>query len=261
MSDQPAPFAPPVNDDYWVLARQPLQCLLFLSPLLAVYELGVLQLAPTSRAELRNGADYWLRETLRTAGLVQPWLLPAVVVGLLFGWHVVGRYRWSLSAATMIGMFAESLLFGACLMVLGQLQDFAFRQQLPFGLTLALQAPAEVQLQKAVGYVGAGIYEELLFRLLLLPVCYLVLRCLAVSSKPAVAVSVLATSLLFAGAHYVGPAADVWSVYSFTFRTVAGVFFALLFVLRGFGITVGAHAAYDLLIGILLPALAANAAA
>jgi hypothetical protein len=31
---------------------------------------------------------------------------------------------------------------------------------------------------------------------------------------------------------------------------VAGVFFALLFLYRGFGITAGTHALYDILVGI-----------
>jgi hypothetical protein len=44
-------------------------------------------------------------------------------------------------------------------------------------------------------------------------------------------------------------------LFSFVFRATAGVFFAGLFVVRGFGITVGSHAAYDLLVGILIPAM------
>jgi membrane protease YdiL (CAAX protease family) len=129
--------------------------------------------------------------------------------------------------------------------------------QFPQALTMALGLGDEAQWQRAVNYIGAGIYEEVLFRLLLLPVCYGLLRLLTVSRGPALFLAIAGTSLLFAGAHYVGPAADPWSLYSFSFRALAGAFFGGLFVLRGFGITVGAHAAYDLLVGVALPFLGA----
>jgi hypothetical protein len=52
-------------------------------------------------------------------------------------------------------------------------------------------------------------------------------------------------------AHYVGPLGDTFDLYGFTFRAVAGLFFALLFLVRGFGIAAGTHAAYDMLVGLL----------
>ena len=53
-------------------------------------------------------------------------------------------------------------------------------------------------------------------------------------------------------ARYVGPHGDPFSVMTFSFRALAGGFSSLLCILRGFGITVGCHAAYDLLVGLLL---------
>ncbi|MSR58288.1 MAG: CPBP family intramembrane metalloprotease [Planctomycetaceae bacterium] len=245
------------GDDYWVEARQPLHCLLFLLPLLAVYEAGILHLGAGSD-EVRNGADFWMRSGLAQLGLEQAWALPAIVIGLLCLWQLVGRYRWSISAVTLVGMLAESGLFGVCLIVLGQLQDLAFRTHWP-QLLPATDVPGAMSstwhepLAQAVSFVGAGIYEEVLFRLCLLPLVYGLLRGLRIPRGGALVLSILATSALFSAAHYVGPAADAWSPYSFTFRSMAGVFFAALFVLRGFGITVGAHAAYDLLVGVMLP--------
>jgi hypothetical protein len=57
--------------------------------------------------------------------------------------------------------------------------------------------------------------------------------------------------LLFSAAHYIGPLGDSFALYSFTFRAVAGLFFAMLFLLRGFGIAAGTHFFYDLLVGLL----------
>jgi membrane protease YdiL (CAAX protease family) len=65
-----------------------------------------------------------------------------------------------------------------------------------------------------------------------------------------VIVAVTTTSLLFAAAHYVGPYGDPFNGFTFLFRSLAGVFFSILFVYRGFGITAGTHAAYDILVGL-----------
>ena len=51
--------------DYWQQSRRPLTSLAFVTPLLAVYEAGVLWLGPQA---MRNGADVWMRQILRLAG-------------------------------------------------------------------------------------------------------------------------------------------------------------------------------------------------
>lgn len=245
-----------VADDYWLLARQPLHSLLFLVPLLVVYEAGVLKLGTGGEA-VRNGADYWMRLGLARAGADHIWTLPAIVVGLLFVWQIGGKYRWSVSPSALLGMLAESILFGSMLILLGQLQEMAFRHHLPDALPPAAAMTQPGSVPQAVSYIGAGIYEEVLFRLCLLPALCVLLRALMVPGKVALFGAIVLTSGLFAAAHYIGPAAEPWRLYSFTFRAMAGGFFACLFVLRGFGITVGAHAAYDLLVGVLLPGAAA----
>ena len=62
--------------------------------------------------------------------------------------------------------------------------------------------------------------------------------------------AIVATSLLFSAAHYQVFTASGYAFdwYSFSFRFAAGLFFAVLFVTRGFGIAVGAHAMYDILV-------------
>ena len=105
---------------------------------------------------------------------------------------------------------------------------------------------------RALGYVGAGIYEEVLFRLALLPASIAVLRQPVKLRAWATPLAVLATSLLFSAAHHAGPSGEPFDLFRFCFRALAGGIFAGLFVLRGFGITAGSHALYDLLVGVLL---------
>jgi hypothetical protein len=97
--------------------------------------------------------------------------------------------------------------------------------------------------------VGAGIYEELLFRVVL--VAALAWFGQAVLGwRPAVAGlwATLLGAMLFSAAHYVGPYGDQLTLYSFVFRMIAGVFFSGLYLLRGFGITAWTHALYDLIL-------------
>lgn len=242
-------------DSYWSLARSPLHCLIFLLPLLAIYELGVLWLGGPKAIYLRNGADYWMRDWLFQQGWEAQWLLPVLVVVALLAWQVLGHFPWKVRFDTLIGMAAESLLFACVLLLLAQAQDAVFQQYLdPWSLSVPPVATLGSQAARTVSYVGAGIYEEVLFRLLALPLVFVGLRLLLFPDKAATIIAVLITSLLFSLAHYIGPGGDQFSYFSFVFRTVAGLFFAALFVIRGFGVTVGSHAAYDVLVGVLLRA-------
>jgi membrane protease YdiL (CAAX protease family) len=112
---------------------------------------------------------------------------------------------------------------------------------------------------RLIGFLGAGIYEELLFRLMLLPVLFAVARGARLSPSASWTCAMVVGSLLFAAAHYrftltvggmqFGPTAgDSFAWTTFAFRTAAGMFFSLLFLYRGFGVAAGAHAAYDILV-------------
>src|SRR5207248_6458441 len=101
-------------------------------------------------------------------------------------------------------------------------------------------------------YAGAGIYEEALFRLLLLSALRWLLRQADFPPLGALGLAGLLSALLFSLAHHVGPQGEAFDAQVFFFRTLAGLYFAALYHFRGFGIAVGAHAGYDVLVGILL---------
>jgi len=135
------------------------------------------------------------------------------------------------------------------LLLIGRVHDLAFEDM---QLTMAAAGETIPVARRAITFVGAGVYEEVLFRLGLLPVAYAVFRLMRLGRIQASVLAVLLSSVFFAGAHYIGPTADELTLFSFTFRAMAGMFFAGLFVVRGFGITVGCHAMYDLLVGVIL---------
>jgi hypothetical protein len=94
--------------------------------------------------------------------------------------------------------------------------------------------------------LGAGLYEELLFRVLLVGgLAWLARRLFGWRGGAAGLFATLLGALVFSAFHYIGPYGDRLELTSFLFRTIAGVLFSALYLLRGFGITAWTHALYD----------------
>jgi len=100
----------------------------------------------------------------------------------------------------------------------------------------------------------SGIYEELVFRLILICALMVLFQdVIGLSHQNSIALSVLMSAALFSAHHHIvwidgrlaRSAPFNWT--EFGFRTVAGIYFALLFAIRGFGITAGTHAFYDII--------------
>ena len=106
--------------------------------------------------------------------------------------------------------------------------------------------------------IGAGIYEELIFRLVLICLLMLLFQdVFRLDHRNSIVLSVLISAALFSAHHHidflsgqVNPG-DPFDWTRFAFRTMAGVYFAILFAIRGFGITAGAHAFYDIIATIV----------
>lgn len=239
----------PVN--YWTESAQPLTSLIFVIPMLLIYEGGMLVLGP---GDMRNGADVWLRSLLDLLGFGQYFLLPVLTCGILLAWHHLLQQRWRLEPGVLSVMLVESAVLALILLGVARLQGWLF-----YSWTSAALVPGEILLQlggfvrQLVIYFGAGIYEELLFRLMLLPAVAAAARAAGVSRTGSMVIAVVATSLLFSAAHYqlFASAGDEFDWFSFLFRFLAGVFFAILFLLRGFGIAAGTHTLYDVLVGVV----------
>jgi len=254
-ADDTAAGSGPAAASYWTLSRTPLTSLVFTLPLVAAYEGGVLLLG---RGSPRNGADVWLRELLETLGFGQYFLLPLATLTGLLAWQFLAHDRWKLSLAVLPGMVAESVLWAVVLVGVGRLQQSVWPLDLAAGAGWFLDvgppgfgAGWRGIAARVVGYCGAGLYEEVLFRLLLLPIGVWLFGRLGCGPVAAGGWALAVSSLLFSAAHYVGPLGDTFEIGSFTFRAIAGMLFAVLFLVRGFGIAAGSHFFYDLLVGLV----------
>jgi hypothetical protein len=233
---------------YLTATRHPWPCLLFVLPLVAAYEVGVLQLGGAHPESLRNGADNWLRWGLGGLGLSFSWLPPAALLLFFVAWSSRRGYDRPVDLlGVLTGMALESITYALGLWLLSRAVAPVLKE---IGVGLSVGAEAEPSVRQAVTYLGAGIYEEAVFRLVLFSGLAGLLRRMDAGGPAATLLAALASATLFATAHHVGPYGQPYSNYLFVFRLLAGVYFALLYQARGFGIAVGAHACYNVMISV-----------
>ena len=234
---------------YFPATRHPWPCTLFLLPLLLTYESGVLLLGGAHPETLRNGADNWMRFGLTALGLPYFWLPPLMLVLGLGGWNLARRGdRPNDLIGVLSGMSIESV--GFALGLWGVSRALVPLMQ---GLGVQLEVGgdgADSAARQLVTYLGAGIYEEALFRLALYSGMVWLLRRMEMPKLAAVLLAATASATLFSAAHHVGPYGQPFDNYLFLFRLAAGLYFAVLYQYRGFGVAVGAHACYNLMVSV-----------
>ncbi len=247
---------------YWTATRHPWACVLFVLPLLVFYEAGLYLLGPTPPEDLRNGADAWLRGILQRVGISPLYGAPLLLLGVLLIWSVwrradrprdyLGLWLGMIveSAVCALGLLCLSQILFPLLQSVGKLIDTPAVRLTSLGAGRA-SAP-EFAWEQLIGYVGAGIYEETLFRLLVFAGVAWCLQLLALPRLLGLLVAALISALAFAGAHNFGPLGEPFQLVIFLFRTCAGLYFTWIYHVRGFGIAVGAHASYDVLVGMLM---------
>ncbi|HWG45097.1 MAG TPA: CPBP family intramembrane glutamic endopeptidase [Gemmataceae bacterium] len=228
--------------------RHPWPSLLFVLPLVLAYEGGVAVLGGPHPENLRNGADNWLRVGLTRVGISWGWLPPAVLLALMALWTWKRRQERPIELlAVLSGMVLESVAFALGLWAMSRALGPMLEE---FGIPLAVTGGTEPAVGQVITYLGAGIYEEALFRLILFSCLVRVMQLVDVNGLLAIPLAATASALLFSVAHHIGPYGQAYSNYLFLFRLIAGLYFALLFQFRGFGIAVGAHACYNLMVSI-----------
>ena len=230
-----------MNRDYWQASRSPRYSLLFALPLLVFYQVLVAAVPAGPQGGVRNGADVLLQSVfIWAAGAWGPrlFMVCLIVAGLWLVARDLRAHPGRLRAAFFGAMLAESvglaLVFGV---VVGGLTAALLGEPPP----LALGRGTLLMLS-----LGAGIYEELLFRVVLVSLfAWLGRGVLGLRPLSAGVSATIAGALVFSAFHYIGPYGDAWQVYSFVFRTIAGLFFSALYLTRGFGVTAWTHALYD----------------
>jgi hypothetical protein len=228
---------------YWRESESPLASLLFLLPMIVLYECGTGWLTPGHEAGQPQVIAFLLIRQFFSLLHAHAIHLPALTVGImLLGWHIAIKDPWKIRLRTLAGMTGESFALAVPVVVLGMVMPRYF----------PLAASAQDAVDSAIIYCGAGVYEEFIFRLVLILFLSLVFRD-AFELRPVLAgvLMVVISGVLFSAYHYLSPAEPPFRLRTFVFRSVAGIYFGALFLTRGFGVTAASHAFYDIFILVL----------
>ncbi len=220
--------------------RRPLHCLVFLLPWVIAYEAWVLRATAASGPGRDLVAHSLIQQLLSWFGLVGAWVPGVALVVILLIWQRARQDRWRVRWWVLGMMLAESLLLCVPLLVLA-----AFFPMTRVPYTAGITARIMVAL-------GGGVYEELVFRLLLISaLLWVFAEGAQFRGPPALATAIILAALAFAWSHFqpIGGQELEWKV--FTFKLAAGVYLSAVFAGRGLGVAAGAHAAYNVLLVVL----------
>lgn len=225
--------------NYWRFSRSAYYSVVSALPLLVVYEILVI-MTQSRYWGIRNAADMWIRTFLMAFDL-RAQHLTFVMIGIAFALIPVAKtrsYGVKLKANFFLLMLAEAFTYS---LVLGGVLQSILRLS-----GLAAGGPGNGALQNFALSLGAGLFEEIIFRVLLLNLLFFLLNYIFKNKVTTAVISVLAASFLFSLSHYIGSMADSWELYSFMFRWIAGMIFTVMYFMRGFAITAYTHALYDI---------------
>jgi len=208
-------------------------------PVLAMYEMGTILLFRDSFFELRNSGEILLRSLFEFLGLTNPLIVSGILL-ILFIIVMVRGYKIEkkpgIHANYIVYMLLESMFWGALIFI--ALQLFT---QLPLQLITMEEKLSNINLA-----IGAGIFEELIFRLVVISAILVILECgLTFESQYAIPLAIILSAIIFAAFHLF---MEVYSFPVFSQRVIGGILLGCLFYVRGYGISVYAHIIYNFLI-------------
>jgi len=226
---------------YLLKSRTSFYSFLFTLPLFFLYEINILFLSWDDILVVRNGADFLMRNILESFDIYGLYGLGLVFfLGLLvtYIFFIKEDQQQEVNVNFLFIMLAESMLWSVVLYFL--LFKFMVLLMNPVGKTI---------LQQVTLAIGAGIYEEFLFRVLLIAGLSGILGFVFMWDKTFKnIIAVVLSGGIFSAFHFMGEYGDFFSMELFLIRFFAGIILGVLYMYRGFGITAYTHSIYDLIV-------------
>lgn len=236
---------------YLEKTRQPLYSLIFILPMLLTYEIGVRIINSGTDWPRVNGADALIKSALQHLDFYGSLLSAVIIICTLLFLHVHSHNSWVMQLRSLLAMYAETAVLALPLFPLGAAVR-AVTMQPESGTFMASALAGEGIGTQIIYMLGAGVYEEFLFRLVMMGLLLIVVKkiCGHIGSRHHMLI-LLISAVSFAIIHHIGSESDNFSLYYFGFRTLAGVYFGWLYLVRGYGICAGTHAWYNLFVVFL----------
>ncbi len=213
-------------------------------PLLILYEMLIIITQPEPGSVIRISVDVWIKQLFHLVGYntLSITLLLAAIIGLLIFWRD-RKHRQHIYPHYFLMMLLEAVMYALLLSIL--ISSFLSN-------TLQLVGPPSIEelpmLQQIALSLGAGLYEELFFRVFLIYVLIKVFQFIFNKNWQSNIAAVLVGALIFSMAHYTGTLGDPFTVNSFLFRFLFGLALNIIYILRGFGLAAWTHAIYDIMV-------------
>ena len=237
---------------YFSNTKNILVSLIFIFPFVLLYEIICFFYFQGKNYQIRNSADVIIRDFFNLFGSFSDEIYSITLFAILLFIYFINKgknKKISINYRYLILMFIEGIIFGFLLLLLLNdvsifyISENLYRSDLLLNLYLC---------------IGAGIWEEILFRLLLFSFLYKIIRSFFKGQDVFVLfLSIILSSILFSLFHYIGNNADFFTLNTFLIRTFGGIFLGLLYYYRGFGIVVISHISYDFIL-VSLPLIYTN---
>jgi hypothetical protein len=216
-------------------------------PLLILYEVLILISQPSGGIPVRLGAEIWVKQILFF--FTGNTLLFTILLVIVLGAYIFYRERkrdidWH--PRYFLYMTGESVIWALVLaVIISSTVGYIFQFQASGGGQIT-------RLQMLALSIGAGLYEELVFRVVLVYGLIKTGELFVKDRRLVITISVLLAALIFSGVHYTGSLGDPFAWPSFIFRFLFGLALNLLLVIRGFGIAACTHSLYDVILVLFL---------
>ena len=279
----PAAAAPTAQRNYFSETQQPIYSAALVLPFILIYQIGLVVL----KSRVINGGDAILTtlsgSLFRFLGVEASFASIVVPIVAFMIWQFQKKGTWSLRAPVLIASFFESLIYAVVLfMLLGYFVRYlpgCITAPAPNAALTATEEPARTPSAPAtmdsrvapapppapasgsrsatrrpgvgdfVLYCGAGVYEELVFRVFLLGLLLLIFtKFFHMEHAYAAAWSAITGAVIFSAFLHIG--GEPYHTGVFLQRVLAGIYFSALYFTRSFGVAAASHAMYDIIVGL-----------
>ncbi|MCG8372745.1 MAG: CPBP family intramembrane metalloprotease [Balneolales bacterium] len=214
-------------------------------PLFLIYESLIIISQPNAEHIVRISVDVWMKTIFTSLGVnaVSFSLLAMMLIGIFIVYKERERLK-ELKGRYFLVMILESTVYA---IVVAYISSTLTTVLLNFSATDPVSGLT--YLQKLALSLGAGLYEELFFRVILVSLLIFAFNRLFNNKRWAsVTAAVVLSALLFSAVHYMGSMGDFFTLNSFFYRFLFGLILNGLYVARGFGIAALTHALYDVMV-------------